>query len=342
MFRLRPPARKPVLAVVAVLTAATAALATAAIPSADASTSALPALGASSVYVTGVSSGGFMATQLQVAYSGEISGAGIIAAGPYDCGAGNVIDFETCDLGISTSQLEAQAQAWASQGLIDPVSNLRGKPVYVYHGELDPVVNTLVANSGVSFYQYFGADVTYHNWDPAGHGWPSPLGPLACPVTTAPFIINCGDDPEQEMLDTWFGSVNAPNNGSPKGTLTTFSQASYVPGGNPAALGLNGTGFLYTPTACTAAGADCKLVVALHGCLSDESYLGDLFPEDSYLDEFADTNKLIVIYPQTVPTVVPADPEGCWDWWGYDGSNFAVKSAPQMVAIMHMVAALQS
>jgi hypothetical protein len=44
-----------------------------------------------------------MATQLQIAYSATIDGAGIIAAGPFDCGQGNVIDFATCDIGTSRS-----------------------------------------------------------------------------------------------------------------------------------------------------------------------------------------------------------------------------------------------
>jgi hypothetical protein len=38
--------------------------------------------------------------------------------------------------------------------------------------------------------------------------------------------------------------------------------------------------------------------------------------------------------------VVPYNPEGCWDWWGYNGPDFAVKSAPQMVTIMNMAHAL--
>ena len=54
----------------------------------------------------------------------------------------------------------------------------------------------------------------------------------------------------------------------------------------------------------------------------------------------ADTNHLVILYPQAIASVIPANPEGCWDWWGYDGPNFAVKSAPQMVAIMNMVHAL--
>ena len=101
---------------------------------AAASPAGLPHLDITGVYVSGVSSGGFMATQLQVAYSATFDGAGIIAAGPYDCGQGTVIDFATCDIGASLPALEQQAVTWSAAGLIDPVSNLAGKPVYVYHG----------------------------------------------------------------------------------------------------------------------------------------------------------------------------------------------------------------
>jgi len=326
--RYRPHLWRALIAAVAALVAATApgtAHAAGAGP--------LPAYDITGVYVAGVSSGGFLATQLQVAYSGTFD------AGPYDCGEGNVIDFETCELGISTSQLEAQAQAWAQQGQIDPVANLRGKPVYVYHGELDPVVNTLVANAGVSFYQHFGANVEYHDWDLAGHSWVTPRGVVACPLTSAPFLNNCGDDPEGEMLTHWLGGVNPPNDGAPEGALTSFSQNAYVPGGNAAALSMDSAGLLYTPPAC-ASGAPCKLVVALHGCLSGQYLLGDLFPELGNLDTYADTNNLVILYPQAVSSVLPYNPEGCWDWWGYDGSNFAVTSAPQMTAIVAMVHAL--
>ena len=40
--------------------------------------------------VSGVSSGGFMAVQFDVAYSSILRGAGIIAGGPYFCPHGNV------------------------------------------------------------------------------------------------------------------------------------------------------------------------------------------------------------------------------------------------------------
>ena len=238
--------------------AAAAALATVCLAApADASSPALPKLHITGVYVTGVSSGGFMATQLQVAYSGTFDGAGIIAAGPYDCGQGNVIKFETCDIEASLPALEQQAVTWSSQGRIDPVSDLAGKPVYVYHGALDPVINDVVSGSGADFYQHFGARVAYHSTDPAGHGWPTPDGVLACPLTSPPFLINCGDDPEGEMLRHWLGSVSAPGTGTLKGTLSSFSQDRYAPGGSAPALSMDNNGLLYTPSAC-AAGAACR------------------------------------------------------------------------------------
>jgi poly(3-hydroxybutyrate) depolymerase len=201
------------------------------------------------------------------------------------------------------------------------------------------VVNDVVSASGVDFYQHFGASVEYHSTDPAGHGWPTPDGVLACPLTSPPFLINCADDPEGEVLRHWLGSVNSPNTRRPEGTLSSFSQDSYAPGGSAPALSMDHSGLLYTPPAC-AAGAACKLVVALHGCLSGQYLLGDEFPELANLDSYADTNKLVVLYPQAIASVIPGNPEGCWDWWGYDGPDFAVKTAPQMVTIMNMVTAL--
>ena len=61
---------------------------------------------------------------------------------------------------LTTVCLAVPADAsFVGAGLIDPISNLAGQPVYVYHGALDPVVNDLVSDSGVDFYQHFGASV---------------------------------------------------------------------------------------------------------------------------------------------------------------------------------------
>jgi poly(3-hydroxybutyrate) depolymerase len=63
--------------------------------------------------------------------------------------------------------------------------------------------------------------------------------------------------------------------------------------------------------------------------------------QKSGLNEWADTNNIIVLYPQTTK-LSSTNPLGCWDWWGYLSSDYAVKSAPQMDAIMAMVAQITS
>ena len=42
------------------------------------------------------------------------------------------------------------------------------------------------------------------------------------------------------------------------------------------------------------------------------------------------------LYPQAVSNGT-GNPNGCWDWWGYTGKNYAYKSSPQMKAIKAMV-----
>jgi hypothetical protein len=67
--------RRVASALVAVVVAATMPLLGS--TSAEATTGPLPSLRISGDYVTGISSGGYMATQLQVAYSGTFRGAGV-------------------------------------------------------------------------------------------------------------------------------------------------------------------------------------------------------------------------------------------------------------------------
>jgi hypothetical protein len=33
----------------------------------------------------------------------------------------------------------------------------------------------------------------------------------------------------------------------------------------------------------------------------------------------------------------PYNPRGCWDWWGYTGTDYATKTGVQIVAIVAMV-----
>jgi poly(3-hydroxybutyrate) depolymerase len=46
------------------------------------------------------------------------------------------------------------------------------------------------------------------------------------------------------------------------------------------------------------------------------------------------------LHPQAIASVLPVNPEGCWDWWGCDGFNFAVTSASQVTPVVNMIRAL--
>ncbi|MFE6128064.1 PHB depolymerase family esterase [Streptomyces sp. NPDC056437] len=299
----------------------------------------------SDVYSVGISSGGYMATQLHVAYSGTFDGSAAFASGPNHCAQNDLNKallacMDTLqDLQLDT--LEQTTRDWSARGLVDPVSHLAGDPVYVFSGSGDTTVKRPVADALSEYYGRFGARVRYNNSTAAGHAWISPLGPNSCTVTANPWINNCGFDAERDLLGHLLGSVTAPA-GTPGGTLTQFDQNAYATGGRARSISLDEKGFVYVPDSC-ADGAACKLVVALHGCKQGYSYqgFGSQFIDKAYLNEYADTNNLIVLYPQAVPTTTLDNPNGCWNWWGYQGdSAYARHGGKQIETVMAMVRAL--
>jgi poly(3-hydroxybutyrate) depolymerase len=94
--------------------------------------------------------------------------------------------------------------------------------------------------------------------------------------------------------------------------------------------------YVYVPANCQQGG--CKVHVAFHGCKqSAESVKDDFYNKSSYND-WADSNRLIVLYPQVnKSSPVPFNPEGCWDWFGYTGALYATKSGPQIQAVRAMI-----
>ena len=107
------------------------------------------------VFVAGISSGGFAAVQMHVAYSSTFKGVAVYAGGVYWCaGAGGAVTALTdCGgLTLPTNQAsyhstltasEAYLDEQSSLGTIDPATNLRGQPVYLWSGTQDTLVNPL-------------------------------------------------------------------------------------------------------------------------------------------------------------------------------------------------------
>jgi poly(3-hydroxybutyrate) depolymerase len=293
------------------------------------------------VYVVGVSSGGYLADQLHVAHSGTVRGVGVFSAGPYHCARGSLTTAQLAcmnDLQDNRpAELEQIARDRSDQGVIDPVDNLAGHPVWIYHGANDTTVKESVNDDLAAFYEHFGAAVSYRTTSPAGHAWISPLGSNACSSTAPPYVNDCGDDPERDMLEHLYGTVADPA-GTPSGTLGTVDQDAAAPSGDAAAVSMRSTGYVYVPDAC-ADGATCRLLVALHGCRQGADTIGTTFVESAHLNEYADTNATVVLYPQAAAS--GDNPNGCWNWWGYGGdAAYDTRSGGQVQTIMAMIDAL--
>ena len=61
--------------------------------------------------------------------------------------------------------------------------------------------------------------------------------------------------------------------------------------------------------------------IALHGCLQSFGNIGEDYVRHAGYNEWADSNHIIVLYPQTTRRRLPrcgmTNPQACWDWWGY-------------------------
>jgi predicted esterase len=299
----------------------------------------LPALSIdpSEISVSGLSSGGFMAVQIHVAYSSIFKrGAGVVAGGPFYCSEGSIVNATGRCMAHSSSipipELVKFTRDWAAGNLIDPVSNLNASKVYLFSGMADNTVKSAVMNDLHAYYQSFvpAANIFYNNTLATGHAMITDDFGGSCSTTASPFINDCKFDLAGDMLKHLYGRLNARNNGTLSGSLTEFDQTAFVSG-----HGMAATGFVYVPKSCTA-GATCKLHVVFHGCKQNTATVGQQFVSHAGYNRWADTNNIVVLYPQTSN----AAPNGCWDWWGYDSANFAQKSGPQIAAVKAMVTRL--
>jgi len=302
-------------------------------------------VGPHTVTVAGISSGGYMAVQLQVAFSTSIFGSAVFAGGPYYCAQGSVnsaLGYCENGNGIPLQTLIDYTNNQAASGKIDPTSNIANKPIYMFSGYNDTTVRQGVMNTLQQYYETYtsSSNIAYNQYMPAAHAWISPDGSNSCTSSYIPYINNCGMDAEQTFLTNFYGSLNAKNTGTLTGSYIQFDQNAFASGGNAKSYSMDSTGWLFVPQNCTN-GQSCRLVVALHGCLQYQGIIQQQFVKQSGINEWADTNNIIVLYPQATSSS-SVNPSGCWDWWGYLSSDYALKSAPQMDAIMAMVAQITS
>ena len=301
--------------------------------------------------VSGLSSGAYMAVQYQVAFSSTVKGAGIVAGGPYYCaGTWGYMAAAICMGKIpfvppNPALMWSAAQVLASTGQIDPLTNLKTNRIYVFSGTEDTVVEQKAVDATVAFYKMAGVpagNIEYVNSVPSGHAFITPNFGNTCSANAAPYISQCtvnghGYDQAGDLLKHIYGSLNPPSK-TLTGRVLAFNQRAF----SDASTGMADDAYVYVPESCAQKSSVCKVHVALHGCTQSAKVLGNAFYSDTGYNNWADSNHMIVLYPQVDASNQPYNPKGCWDWVGYTGPNYATRSGVQLVAIKAMVDRLTS
>jgi len=287
-----------------------------------------------------------MAVQMQIVYSSYFQGVAVLAGGPYDCAEGSLaLAGTSCINGvppIDVSKLVSITASRASSGLVDPVYYISNHSIFMLSGLLDTVVDQKVMDSAYQYYLNFvpAAQIKYVNNLSSEHTIPTddPTSPNECSQARPPWISYCAYDSAGASLQKMYGNLNPRNNGLLSGKILSFDQKPFTK--NPRTIGMADTGYLFVPTPC-ANGDLCRLLVAFHGCLDNADTVGQWFVNGTGLNKWADTNKIVILYPQTIGTEVdPTNPEGCWDWWGYNDPVTTVYDTNQGAQMMMIKAML--
>jgi len=281
-----------------------------------------------------------MAAQYEVIFSSEVVGSGIIAGGMYYCTEGSELRVPKCGvspkgvlgydaLAPDVNDLAAFPATFFKQGKIDDPANLVHHRVFMWSGSNDYIVETGVMQATVSVYQKYGlapGNIVTNFTSNSGHGWPTLwINASSCSLPILPWMAGCNRDVASDILNLMWGApLPHPRGVQVNANLFAFDQSLYVPAGiSLSDSQVAQTGYIYIPTACSATPkALCKLHIAFHGCT--QSYntpgVGDTFVRYTGLNEWAESNSIVVLYPQIQYEV--SNPGACWDYTGGIPNSF--------------------
>lgn len=292
------------------------------------------------ITVSGVSTGGNFAVQFHVAFSSSVNGAGIVAGAPYWCAQGDVLVAESSCMKypeyISVDELVTATKYAYGLDTIDNPYILANSKVYLYSGTLDSVVNPGVVQKLLEYYKTFiPTNNIKTEFDiKSDHAMITNSYGNQCNFYGSPYINNCNYDAAGIMLNFIYGTLNTPV--SPiSSNIIKLGQNSFIPHGEISLASLGEDAYIYVPTNCSAKGSGCQVHIAFHGCEQTIADINTTFVTDTGYNGWAESNDIVVLYPQVIKTVL--NPQGCWDWWGYTGENYATQQGLQMTTIKSMV-----
>lgn len=302
---------------------------------------AAPALSAykidpQSITISGVSSGGFMAVQMGVAFAKKISAVASVAGGIYWCSEGNTEKAKEVCMGhpeqIDSQVQIAQARKLSTAGDIDPVGELRRQKIYIFASPKDKVIMPLNSEKLSEFYRAFvpASQINVQMSFEAAHGFPTLNAGNPCQFAFLPWLLKCQFDLAGEILQSAYGALTSRGPANPQ-HLIRFSQTEFGDEKTP----LYKEGWVYVPAECQQ-GALCRLHIALHGCQMNPDFIQDKFASLAGFNEWAENNRIIVLYPQSAK-LPDVNPYACWDWFGFTGPAYMTKAGAQMQALSSMI-----
>ena len=223
---------------------------------------------------------------------------------------------------------------------MDPTSNLADDKVFLFSGTLDSVVNPKTMSALNDYYLTYVKPqniVTDFNFA-AQHCMPTLNYGEKCTQLASPYIGNCNLDGAEMALKQIYGSlvpgVEVSSN------LRTFDQTSYFTG-TTSSTSIGTTGYIYTPTKCSEL-EPCSLHVVFHGCSQTLNDIGNAYAVHTGYNSWAEANNIVVLYPYVTNNQKLGNPNGCWDWWGYAGTDYSYKSGVQMSFAMNVINAVSN
>lgn len=306
-----------------------------------------------------------MAVQMHVAYSSIMRGVGVIAGVAYGCADPRKLTaLERATQGFSCMDgfvnadfsIDRTKEAVADNAIDNPATYLPSQKVWLFSGNNDGTVRRAAMNAVDQYYENYinpnnvnSGNVFYQISNPAPHAIVTANYGGKCLAFHPNYISNCGYDAAGLLLQHIYGRLNPPSSRRSIGSMLKFDQSKFVklvdPTLAPAFIGLADTGHVYVPKACKT--ETCRVHIVFHGCKQNEEMVGNAVYKNAGYNEWAATNKIIVLYPQTIATPLPANPNGCWDWWGLNDAlprtrDFARKTGYQIAVIKAMLDQLAS
>jgi hypothetical protein len=247
---------------------------------------------------------------------------------------------------MSSPRLDAYWEQRLAEGHVDDVKNLQGKPVIIFQGTEDEIISGMsVANEIKRQVGLWNMSATTIEDLPASHVWVTDHGTCGCGSCPRGMRYgpccdynNCDFDMSGLMLGKFYGTL-APR-GTAKTSLVWISQNDYLPEQDTwTEKGLNPWALAYVPNSCKAAPETCKIHINYHGCIDNDWSYRERYTQELDLNEYAESNDLIILYPQSHGTAQTG--LGCWNWGAggeADDPYFDTRWSVQLRTVERMVA----